>query len=184
MKKALLTSAGFETTVIIVAILSLLGKAPREAKVLFVPTAAISPDAVAVLPACMDDLLKIGVLPQNIRVFDLHRALNIVELSVYDAIYFTGGDPSYLIQRINDTGFDVPLKEYASNIGIYIGVSAGSLVATNDVPDGLGLLNCRLSVHSHHNDPVGIIDETTNPHIRLSDSGAIVMANGVSRIIE
>ena len=75
MKKVLLTSSGFETKVIENAFLSLIKNTPQNAKVLFIPTAAIFPDAISVLPKCMNDLLKINIQKHNIKVFDLHRAL-------------------------------------------------------------------------------------------------------------
>lgn len=184
MKKVLLTSSGFETKVIEDVFLNLIKNAPQNAKVLFIPTAAIFPDAIAVLPKCMNDLLKVNIQKHNIKVFDLHRALTHDELSIYDAIYFTGGDPSYLIKRINDTGFNTPLKGYINDVGVYVGVSAGSLVATNNVPNNLGLLNCTLSVHMEHSNPTGVINETDSPHINLSANTAILINDGVSQIIE
>lgn len=184
MKKVLLTSSGFETKVIEDAFLNLIKNDPQNAKVLFIPTAAIYPDAVSVLPKCMNDLLKVNIQKHNITVFDLHRALTFDELSMYDAVYFTGGDTNYLIKRINDTGFNITLKDYVNNMGVYVGVSAGSLVAVNNVPDNLGLLNCTLSVHMKQGHPKGIIDEKNNPHIDLSSGTAIVINGGVSQIIE
>lgn len=53
VRKILLTSAGFETKAISDAFLSFVGIEPKEIKVLFIPTAAIFPAAIAVLPACI-----------------------------------------------------------------------------------------------------------------------------------
>ena len=74
--KILLTSAGFETDAIQTAFLGFLEKPPKNARVLFIPTAANNPGAVAVLPKCMNDLFKVGIVAENIHVFDLHRALS------------------------------------------------------------------------------------------------------------
>ena len=54
--RAMLTSCGLETERLKDRFLSLLGKAPAQAKALFIPTAAIDPDAISVLPKCMNDL--------------------------------------------------------------------------------------------------------------------------------
>jgi len=35
----------------------------------------------------MEDLLNIGILEANIKVFDLHRAMSVEELSAFDAMY-------------------------------------------------------------------------------------------------
>lgn len=51
-----MTSAGFENKAIENIYLELIGKKPEEIKALFIPTAAVYPDAIAMLPKCMDDL--------------------------------------------------------------------------------------------------------------------------------
>ncbi|MCL2108968.1 MAG: Type 1 glutamine amidotransferase-like domain-containing protein, partial [Oscillospiraceae bacterium] len=128
MKKIILSSAGFETKVIRNTFLEFVGKNPLEINALFIPTAANFPAAIAVLPGCMNDLLNIGIPAENITVFDLHRAMTFDELSKFDAVYFTGGSPQYLLERINDTGFRKPLCEFVENGGVYVGVSAGRIV--------------------------------------------------------
>ena len=107
--KILLTSNGLETELLENTFLDLIEKEPQKAKILFIPTAATYADAVLVLPKCMNDLLRVGIHKENIVVYDIHSALSEKELEEYDAIYFTGGDPSYLLQRINDSGFRHPL---------------------------------------------------------------------------
>lgn len=183
MRKIILTSAGFETERILEALEELLEKNSSEIKALFVPTAAISPEAVAVLPKCMNDLLKVGILSENICVFDLHRNMEYSELNQYDVVYFTGGDTQYLLDRINATGFNVPLKNFVNNGGVYVGVSAGSMIATNNLPNNLGLINCTLSVHEESGSKVGIIDVSENPHIALKDSNAILIHGDKYKII-
>ncbi len=71
--RVMLTSCGLETEQIKEQFLRMLGKAPADAKAIFIPTAAIDADAIEVLPECMRDLLKCGIPKENIRVFDLHR---------------------------------------------------------------------------------------------------------------
>ena len=69
--RVMLTSCGLETKKIEEALLEFMGKAPEQAKALFIPTAAIDADAIEVLPKCMNDLLKCGIPKESIRVFDL-----------------------------------------------------------------------------------------------------------------
>ena len=173
--KILLTSAGFETKAISDAFLSFVGKEPKEIKALFIPTAAIFPAAIAVLPACMDDLLNIGILPENIKVFDLHRSMTVEELSAFDAVYFTGGSPQYLLDRINDTGFNMPLNEYVNNGGVYVGVSAGSIVAAGNLPNSLGYLKASLRVHLEAGTEPGVFDNNAVMQIDLTDSTAVII---------
>jgi len=179
----LLTSAGFESQTVQNAFLRLLGKPAHQAKALFIPTAAIFPEAIAVLPKCMDDLLKAGILPQNITVFDLHRAMPTDELSTYDAVYLTGGNPEYLMARINATGFNVSLNKFVSKGGVYVGVSAGSYVAAGNMPDSLGYLNASLSVHVEAGTAIGVFDNDAVAHISLTDANAVMIANGRYEVI-
>lgn len=110
----LLTSAGFETETIKNTFLQMLDKDASSTKVLFIPTAAITPVAIQVLPKCINDLLKCGILEEYITVYDLHRGMDLSELSQYDVVYLCGGNPRYLLERICDTGFDKALMEYIS----------------------------------------------------------------------
>ena len=183
MRKILLTSSGLESNNVLEIFKSLFTQSPLNIKALFVPTAAISPEAIAVLPKCMDDLLNSGILSKNIRVFDLHRNMDYSELSQYDVIYFTGGDSRYLLDRINNTGFNNSLGEFVYNGGIYVGVSAGSIIATNEFTDSLKLINCTLSVHAANGTKSGDIDISDNPHIDLKDGDAILIMGDKYEIV-
>ena len=92
--RVMLTSCGLETKQIEEAFLEFLGKVPEQVNALFIPTAAIDADAIEVLPKCMNDLLKVGIPKQNVRVFDLHQNMPIDELKTYDVVYLTGGRTS------------------------------------------------------------------------------------------
>lgn len=89
--RVLLTSAGLETEEIKDFFVKLTDKDMSLVRALFIPVAAIDEDAVAVLPKCMNDLLKCGILNENITVYDLHRGMEIGELMGYDVVYLCGG---------------------------------------------------------------------------------------------
>ena len=108
--RVLLTSAGLETEEIKQYFIQMTGKDMTLVKALFIPTAAIDAGAVVVLPKCMDDLLKYGVLRQNIRVYDLHTGMEPDELRRYDVVYFCGGNAAYLLEQVNETGFNTTLR--------------------------------------------------------------------------
>jgi peptidase E len=191
-RKILLTSAGFEVKTISDAFLNLVGKEPNEIKILFILTAAIAPDTIAndpgalkVLPKCVDDLIKINIPANNIKVFDLHRSLSDEELSAFDAIYFTGGSPSYLLERINNTEFNKPLKDFVNNGGVYIGVSAGSIVAAGNLPDNLGYMKASLRVHREAGTGTapGIFDNDAVVQIDLTDNTAVLVHGDKYEII-
>lgn len=183
-EKILLTSAGFENKAIERIFLELIGRKSEEIRALFIPTAAVFPDAIAMLPKCMDDLLNAGVLPKNITVFDLHCGMNYEELGKYDTVYFCGGDTQYLLDRINDTKFNTTLKQFVDNGGVYVGVSAGSIVAAQDLPNNLGYINCTLGVHCLQGSKAGMLDTSSCPHIQLTNYQAILIDGDECSVVE
>ena len=148
----LLTSCGLEAPAITDCFLRMLPKPPEEAKAIFIPTAANSPDAIDVLPKCLNDLLKCGFRRESILVYDLHRPMGEDDCRGYDVIYLCGGSPAYLMQRVNEAGFDRTLHAFIRRGGVVLGVSAGSMIFADCMPDNLGYLDCPLHVHSSEAD--------------------------------
>jgi peptidase E len=182
-RKILLTSAGFETNEISDVFLSFIEKEPKNINALFIPTAATFPDAIAVLPKCMDDLFKVGISADNIKVFDLHRSMTASELSEFDTVYFTGGSPEYLLGRINATGFNVPLNDFVNNGGVYVGVSAGSYVVSGNLDNGLGYLKASLRVHMERGIAPGVFCNDDVVQIDLTDNNAVLIQGDVYKVI-
>lgn len=173
--RVLLTSAGLETEEIKDCFVKMLGKAVSEIKALFIPTAAIDAGAIAVLPKCMNDLLKCGISNKNIKVFDLHTGMKTAELQKYDVVYLCGGDAAYLLERVNATGFGTTLLEYIKQDGMVIGVSAGSLLFSNNLVGNLGLINTRLDVHCLDGEVRGKVEYPLKDNIRLTNTCALVI---------
>lgn len=182
MKKILLTSAGFENKVIENKFIELVNKRPCDIKALFVTTAAIEPDAIMVLPKCLEDLLNCGIPIKNITVYDMHKLLSISELKKYDVIYMCGGKTSYLVDRINEIGFKKVVDEYIANGGIYIGVSAGSIAACGKYKNGLNFIENIIDVHCDVGSKNGKI--TTSDNIYLTNNQAILITDECATIIE
>ncbi len=171
--RVLLTSAGLETDKIQKYFINMLEKDVSEVRALFIPTAAIDPGAIKVLPKCLNDLLKCGI--ENIDVFDLHTGMEISKLQKYDVVYLCGGNPSYLLDRINATGFNENLMEYIRGNGMVIGVSAGSLIFSNNLVDNLGLIDTALYVHCQDGEKIGKIDYPLKDHIKLTNTCALAI---------
>ena len=173
--RVMLTSCGLETEQIKEHFLGMLGKEPADTKALFIPTAAINADAIEVLPKCMNDLLKCGIPKDNISVFDLHRNMPIDELKTFDVVYLTGGWTSYLLERINDTGFRNTLLDYIRDGGFVIGVSAGSIIFANNLPGNLALLDTKLDVHCDASSYTGKISFPLIENMKLSNTAAMLI---------
>lgn len=185
--KVILTSCGLGNGGIKKKFLSYLPKKPDMIKALFIPTAANSADAIDVLPKCMNDLLHSEIEKDHINVYDLHKPMSVKELMNYDVVYFCGGDPQYLLDRINEVQFGESLKEFIKSDKIVVGVSAGSMIFSNDMKDNLGLLRQELYVHCEENDcePLGVVDLNRDNVFHLSNTqGMIFEAENQAYIID
>lgn len=182
----LLTSCGLETDVIEQVFKKMLNKEPAQIKAMLIPTAAISPDAIEVLPKCLNDLLKCGIVRENIFVYDLYYDVDTVILETYDVIYLCGGDPYYLLKRVRERGFDKKLEQFIKDGGVVVGVSAGSMIFADDMPNNLGLLQCALDVHCSEDtcEKAGQYSLNRIDRIRLGNEQAIVFEKDYIVIIE
>ncbi|MDR3551813.1 MAG: Type 1 glutamine amidotransferase-like domain-containing protein [Clostridia bacterium] len=183
--KVMLTSAGLETESLKDEFIKLLPRIRKETKALFIPTAAINADAISVLSECINDLIKCAIKKENITIYDLHRPMSFDEVRSFDVIYICGGDPRYLLERINEQGFNKVLLEYVRNNGILFGVSAGSIIAAQNLENNLGIINCYLSVHCEKGDTAGLANLSNCPRICLTNEQAISITKlGCASIIE
>ena len=173
--RLLLTSAGLETEEIKDCFMNMVGKDMSLVKALFIPTAAIDADAIGVLPKCMNDLLKCSILDKNIVVYDLHAGMEPEKLRQYDVVYLCGGNTQYLLDRINATGFNESLMAYIHEGGLVIGVSAGSLIFSNNLENNLGLIDTKLSVHCIAGEKEGKLTYPLKSNVQLTNTCALVI---------
>ena len=173
--RVLLTSAGLETEEIKACFVDMAGKDMSFVKALFIPTAAIDADAIGVLPKCMNDLLKCGILDKNIDVCDLHAGVEFEKLKQYDVVYLCGGNTHYLLERMNATGFHESLKAYIRDNGLVIGVSAGSLIFSNNLENNLGLIHTKLDVHCVTGEKRGKMTYPLKENVKLTNTCALVI---------
>ena len=166
-------------------------KKPVDTKVVFVPTAANGNDGAREgIALCVDRLMNMGIPFENIMIYDLSllisddyertyskgvsnipislRLMSAEELDHYDAIVFGGGDAGRLLNEVKRTGFTDVVKQAVDNGLIYLGVSAGSMIAAGNFPDGLGYVTNPIIPHAENGIPCG----------ELPQDGAIDLADG------
>jgi len=169
--------------------LKMLGKPASDAKVLFIPTAATSDEARPAAGACFAELLSAGILPNNIHIHEIDGSLSLEQAMQNDVIYFTGGDTGFLLLRMKETGFDEIVKKMVYANKVYVGASAGSLIATPNIGEpynketaGLCLVNAYLSFHN----PEGAKARTDLPlpHFPLNGRQAVSVSWNGYEIIE
>ena len=173
-----------------------IGKKPENTKVIFVPSAAVSNDeAREGILVCMERLMNMGIPANNILIYDLTlllsdgykrtyssyvrdipaqlRLMNALELAQYDVIAFCGGNARTLLDEVNRTGLSEPLKQAIEKGLVYLGISAGSMIAAGNFADSLGYLANPLIPHAEKGSPCG----------EISKEGLIELADGQTVLI-
>lgn len=146
-------------------------------------TISLARRARAVLAKCMEDLFNAGIRAENIMVYNLEEPMPLAKLRCYDAIYFCGGSPEYLMKRIRRVRLAAPLRQFTKEGGVYVGVSAGSIVAAANMRSGLQLVNCVLHVHCGAGEQPGEVPLALCPQIRLTNSRAFRVAGRKAEVI-
>ena len=130
--KLLLTSGGLENKSIIKALSDLLQKPFEESKIAFIPTAA-NLESGDKKDWLIKDLEKLKELKFNsIDIVDISALLKEIwleRLKEADIFYVEGGNTYHLMHWFNESGLSEILSELLKT-KIYIGVSAGTVVAT------------------------------------------------------
>lgn len=106
----------------------LIGKNPSETKGVIITNAKErrTPEERALkLQALQKDLSAIGLKD----TLDVDLRHGIPDLGIYDYVFAAGGNTFALRSAMIETGFDEALKAYLENGGVYVGESAGAIVA-------------------------------------------------------
>lgn len=157
----LLTSAGFEDEAqqprqaIVDRFLKMLGMPVAQARVLFVDIAATDEAAKAMAICCREELLRLGLRDENIVTWGAGLGLDAQAALSFDVVYIAGGDTRHLLSQARQSGLDKLIKQMVYAGKVYVGVSAGSLIATPNIGEpfdpetaGLCLVQAYLSVHA------------------------------------
>src|SRR3989344_2521676 len=82
------------------------------------------------------------------------------DLNGFDYIYLSGGNTAYLLEQSQKSGFVSLIKELVQKGKIYIGTSAGSIIAGPRLPDYFADEDAELE----NNDGYGFVNFTLLPH--------------------
>lgn len=191
--KLYLTSAGLENDIVANYFATMfLPKEPKDLSFLVVSIQDNESDAFY-LQKTKDELKSIGV--SDIEVFELRDKPFIpTNKDGYDVIYVCGGNTFVYLDRIRKTGLErFIIDSVRSNRSIYVGVSAGSIIAGPDItiagnenPNDIGLTEFKglcltdFIIYPHYTeDQIKELDKfkTATGHqiIELEDSQAIYL---------
>lgn len=196
--KLLLTSAGFLNKEVSDTFLKLCDKPTGQIHIIFVPTASRTEEELAYVEKSRQELVRLGV--NNITTLNLDRKVTNDDLKNVDAIYVCGGNTFYLLKKIRESGLDQLLPSFG---GLYVGVSAGSIVPgpsievanlppadENDVNlsdlTGMSLVDFAVVPHFSRKDQTLIDNLKTRTDydiIEITDNQAVLVENGKREII-
>ena len=138
------------------------GKTPDQSRAILVPSAGVETDGGREgIHVCMERLVSMGIPFDQILVYHLgfllstgyertyssylreipaqFRLLDAQELMEYDMIVFSGGNAETLLHEVNRTGFAEPLKQAVDHGLVYLGISAGSMIAAGNFAPWVGI---------------------------------------------
>lgn len=165
--KLLLTSGGFTNKKISDTLLKLLGKSFKESKLVFIPTAAnIESGGKEWLINDLYNCLKLGF--SKIEIAEIASTSSDVWLpwiEEADVIMIGGGNSFYLMEQLKKSGLDKLLPDLLKT-KIYVGISAGSMVAGK----GLSLSSDALLYYENvgqtmNYDALGFVNLCIRPHL-------------------
>lgn len=202
MRKLLLTSRGFTNRKIGQYFIELLDKPVFDAKILFIPTASRTKDELHYVEESKTELIQIGIKAENLFIYNLDKKLSYPKVNDFDVIYVCGGNTFYLTAKMREDGFNKVIKKLVKDGKLYLGVSAGSVLAGPNIdiaspfdPNDIGLkdwrgLNLTNTIVSPHytNKDKDIIEkfklEEKFKVVPLTDNQALRIIGNKEEIIE
>lgn len=165
--KLLLTSSGVTNKTIENALLDLLGRPYKDSNIAFIPTAANI--EVGDKNWLVNDMNNFRILGFNIfDVVDISAVSKKIwrtSLEAADIIVFGGGNVAYLSEWLCKSGLDKLLPKMLED-KIYVGISAGSMVATKIVSlSSASILYYEKSGELKTNKGLGLINFEIWPHL-------------------
>jgi dipeptidase E len=133
MKNVLLTSTGLEHKTVADKFLSILPKSAGELKILFIPTASRTEEEMFFVRKSLNELLSVGVNNDNVVWFDPDDETTHRDNTEIDCVYVCGGNTFYLLRKLKESGYFTKIQKWANDGLLYVGASAGSVIATPDI---------------------------------------------------
>jgi dipeptidase E len=137
----------------------------RGKKTVFIPTAGIPEKLPFYIGTDFKALKKLDLVVEQLEVSTAPENEIKDKLSDADYIFVSGGNTFFLLQELRRTGADQLIIEHVKNGKLYIGSSAGSVIASGNVeyikfmdsPDAAPNLNGDYS-------SLGLVDFSIVPH--------------------
>ena len=156
--KLLLLSKGLS------AISKVIPDSSKTYKIAFIPTAADTYENKSFIEEDREKLSNMGfhLTEYDIKQKNKEQLLN--ELQSFDALYITGGNSFYLLNKAQQSGFAEVVKILVEKGIVYIGGSAGAAVAGKSIEPVALLDDPSKAPELHSTDGFGFVDFVILPH--------------------
>ncbi len=95
-------------------------------------------------------------------------------LNDVDVVYVAGGYTYYLLEQMRMTGFDLVLTDFIDRGGMYIGASAGALIAGPDIEPCARLDDPEYGPSLTSTKGLGLVDIVPMPHYDMSERNSVI----------
>jgi dipeptidase E len=131
MKRLILTSSGLESKKLKDEFLKIIKK-PIENNKLMLVAGARTKEELFYVNESLNELIQLGIPKKNIKFINISKDDSINDKN-FDVVYVCGGNTYYILDRLRKTGLDKLIKKLVNKSVIYIGVSAGSILAGKSI---------------------------------------------------
>lgn len=197
-----LTSAGLKNKKVAEKFLKILPNKPENVKVLMI-TFAQSDEEESYVNESKQELIDLGL--KNITIANMHRDIMIDTFNDFNVIYVCGGNTFSILQKLRETKLNKFIIEQVKKGTIYVGVSAGSIIAGKNIEiaswgsegdkneinlkDLKGLSLTDVTIFPHFKQELRTeVEKFRNkvkyPVIELTDEQAMFIINGNKQIIQ
>lgn len=132
--------------------------------VTFIPTASKVEKVVFYVSAGRKALEKLGLVVDALDISTAATAEITAKIKNNDFIYVTGGNTFFLLQELKRTGADQIIIDAVNAGKLYIGESAGAMVASANIEYAKGMDSTKKAPDLEGFDALGLVDFYTVPH--------------------
>lgn len=156
--------------------------------VTFIPTASKIEKVVFYVSAGRKALEKMRLTVDELEISTATIDEIRSKIKNNDFIYVTGGNTFYLLQELKRTGADKIIIDEVNSGKLYIGESAGAMVASANVEYAKGMDSIKKAPHLENLEALGLVDfypvpHYTNPPFEKSAQKIIDMYSSTLKLI-
>ena len=175
MKKLFLASSFKD----VAPLLAQLEKDLQGKRVTFIPTASVVESVTFYVKSGRKALEKMGLLIDELEISTATPAEIAKKLQRNDFIYITGGNTFFLLQELQKKGADHILREQVDAGKLYIGESAGAMIAAPAIEYAAKMDSLKKAPELSGYEGLGLVDFYPVPH-----RGYSLFAKAVEKIID